>query len=404
VLVRGPELVRTAAVHGVNLFLTGDTSGPADLQVWAPAGIEHLKWNGVHVAVDGSIADGSLTARDRLPGPVAVTLPDLTGPGATWKTQYASPESLPAFDDSDWQIADRTSTNSTTPPPAGHVVLTADDYGYHQGDVWYRAHYTGASPATVTLRYGGGGAGMLQAWLDGVYLGQDVLATGQSSPATTGTVEFGVPQSLRTSGGHVLAVMVRNDGHNEDGGVNDAHKEGRGLISMAMADAAGDPVTPQVSWRIQGNKGGEQPVDTARGIMNASGSYGDRHGWYLPEYPMSGWQTATVPAAAGVPGTSWYATDFRLHLPRADDASIGLTIGDSSVRQSSANYRALIYLNGWNVGQYIADVGPQHTFALPTGVLDPHGRNTIALAVTSDGRPGDALESVRLTTLGVARR
>ncbi len=407
VLVRGPELVRSATVHGVNLFLTGDTSQPSDLQVWAPSRIKHLKWNGGHVAAARTVADQSLTAQRRLPGPVGISLPELSGPASavTWKTQFGSPESQSSFDDSGWPVADRTSTNSTTPPPDGAVVLTADDYGFHQGDVWYRAHYAGASPASITLHYGGGGAGMLQAWLDGVYLGQDVLATGQSSPATTGTVEFAVPQSLRTAGPHVLAVMVRNDGHNEDGGVNDAQKEGRGLISMTMADGAGDAETPQVTWRIQGNKGGEDLVDTARGIMNANGSYGDRHGWYLPGYPTSRWSTATVPApaAAAVPGTSWYATDFRLHLPRADDASIGLTIGDPSVRQSSANYRALIYLNGWNVGQYIADVGPQHTFVLPTGILNPDGNNRLAIEVTSDGGAGNGLENVRLVDLGTVR-
>jgi hypothetical protein len=63
----------------------------------------------------------------------------------------------------------------------------------------------------------------------------------------------------------------------------------------------------------------------------------------------------------------------------------------------------LIFLNGWNMGQYIADVGPQHTFVLPTGILDPHGRNTLALAVTSDGGPANALENVRLTDLATVR-
>jgi hypothetical protein len=63
----------------------------------------------------------------------------------------------------------------------------------------------------------------------------------------------------------------------------------------------------------------------------------------------------------------------------------------------------LIFLNGWNMGQYIADVGPQHTFVLPTGILNPHGRNTLALAVTSDGGPANALETVRLTDLATVR-
>jgi hypothetical protein len=55
------------------------------------------------------------------------------------------------------------------------------------------------------------------------------------------------------------------------------------------------------------------------------------------------------------------------------------------------------------MGQYAADIGPQHTFVLPNGVLDPHGANTLALAVTGAGGPGDGLEQVQLTTLALAR-
>lgn len=48
-------------------------------------------------------------------------------------------------------------------------------------------------------------------------------------------------------------------------------------------------------------------------------------------------------------------------------------------------YRVQIFLNGWNMGQYVNDVGPQHTFVLPNGILRTRGANTLALAVLSDG-------------------
>ena len=102
-------------------------------------------------------------------------------------------------------------------------------------------------------------------------------------------------------------------------------------------------------------------------------------------------------------GTAWYRTTFSLHIPTVDDASLGITIGDPSTPQSTANYRALIFVNGWNMGQYIADVGPQHTFVIPNGVLNPDGHNTLAIAVTSDGGPGNGLEKVSLTNLGTVR-
>ncbi|WP_154674315.1 beta-galactosidase [Nakamurella lactea] len=401
VLERGPELVRSATIARQTLALTGDTSTAAELQVWAPPGVDRVTWNGTRVAVHRA-ADGSLVADQLLPGAAPIALPDLTA--ATWRSAPGSPESAPGFDDSQWQPADRTTTASTTKPAAGQPVLTADDYGFHSGDVWYRGRYTATAAATsITLRYGGGGAGMLQAWLDGVYLGQDVLGTGVSSPPTSGTVTFAVPNGLRTDGQHQLSVMVRNDGHNEDGGVNDAYKEGRGLISMTMADATGAIVQPTASWRIQGNRGGQDLADPVRGAMNASGSYGDRAGWFLPGYPDGSWAEADLPAAAATPGTTWYRTSFQLHTPAVDDASLGITIGDPTTPRSTGDYRALIYVNGWNIGQYIANVGPQHTFVVPNGILDPNGRNTLAIEVTSAGGVGNGLESVALVDLGTVR-
>ncbi|MBN8880992.1 MAG: beta galactosidase jelly roll domain-containing protein, partial [Salana multivorans] len=99
----------------------------------------------------------------------------------------------------------------------------------------------------------------------------------------------------------------------------------------------------------------------------------------------------------------WYRTTLDLDLPADHDVSLGLTIGDPSVPAGDARYRALVFVNGWNVGQYVADVGPQHTFVLPNGILDPRGANTLAIAVTSDGGAGNGLEEVELTTLGVVR-
>jgi beta-galactosidase GanA len=381
VLERGPDLVRTAAVTGSTLALTGDTVAAASLEIWAPASVTAVTWNGAAVTLRRTSA-GSLAAVTQLPGATAASLPTL-GP---WRFSPESPEIAPSFNDSTWVSANKTTTHSTTPPPAGSPVLTMDDYGFHHGDVWYRGNYTGAT-TSVSLRYGGGGAGLLQAWLDGTYLGQNVLPTGVASPPTTGTATFTVPASLQTNAPHTLSVMVRNDSHNEDGGANDAFKEGRGLISATLT-----PSVP-IAWRIQGTS----TVDSLRGPLNNGGLFGERNGWYLPTFNDTGWTTHPVPDTTATPGTSWYRTGFDLSLPTGQDYSIGLTI------PGTGNYRALIFVNGWNMGQYIADIGPQHTFPIPTGILNPQGHNTLALAVTSDGGAANALRGVTLTGLATAR-
>ncbi|MEO6090949.1 MAG: beta-galactosidase [Umezawaea sp.] len=398
VLVRGPTLVRSAVVRGSSVALTGDTKDPADLEVWAPPQVRSVTWNGRSVRVDRT-GSGSLAARTQLPGVRAVELPDLTA--TPWKRAVESPEAAPDFDDSTWAVADRTNTNSTTKPPAGQPVLTADDYGFHVGDTWYRGKYSAAASAsTVGVHYGGGGAGLVQAWLDGRYLGQHTVPSGLAAPPTTATTAFTIPEDLRTDAPHVLSVMVRNNGHNQDGGVNDAHKEGRGLISVALGDPASAPVP--IAWRIQGPSGGEDLPDPTRGPLNTGGLYGERAGWHLPSYPDSAWTDVTVPATDATPGTSWYRKTFRLDVPAGTDASLGITIGDPTTPKSAAAYRALLYVNGWNVGQYIADVGPQGTFVVPNGILNPRGRNTLAIAVTSQGGAGNGLEPVVLSDLGTA--
>ncbi|MCH8686184.1 beta galactosidase jelly roll domain-containing protein [Pedomonas mirosovicensis] len=141
----------------------------------------------------------------------------------------------------------------------------------------------------------------------------------------------------------------------------------------------------------------------ARGPMNNGGLYGERSGWHLPGFSDDAWQKTTLPAAKAEPGVTWYRTEFTLDVPKGHDASLGIAIGDANTPRSPVSYRALIFVNGWNMGQFIAHVGPQRVFVVPSGILNPNGRNTVAIAVTSDGAPGNALEAVKLVNLGTVR-
>jgi hypothetical protein len=397
VLVRGPYLVRRAGLTGDHLDLTGDTKEPAPLEVWGPRNVRSVRWNGKAIA-GRTTALGSWQALALLPGVLPVELPAL----ASWRVMDGAPEAKPDFDDGAWQEIDKRKTTANIRPEPGQPVLDMSAYGFDNGDVWYRGRFEGSTDAQkIALHYGGGGSGMLQLWLDGRFVGEHELPGGMPRPVTHAVAEFALPAQAQQPGKHVLSVMVRNNGHNEDGGADDEHKEPRGLISVSLSRQDGSTYAVPIAWRIQGNEGGEKIADPVRGVMNNGGLYGERKGWHLPGFDDSRWPRAR----AGQPyaGTRWYRTTFRLNIPKEDDASIGLTIGDPTKSRSPASYRALIFLNGWNMGQFIADIGPQRTFVLPSGILNPNGENTLAIAVTSDGQPGNSLEPVRLVNLETVR-
>jgi beta-galactosidase GanA len=404
VLERGPALVRDAKIRGTTLALTGDTSQASELEVWTTADASKVTWNGESV-VTMKTPSGSLLAARTLPGPERYTLPDLSM--ATWRYHRESPEAEPGFDDSKWTAANRPRTNGPTKPPAGQPVLTMDDYGFHHGDVWYRGRYVGdAATDTLRFHFGAGGAGLLQAWIDGVFVGQAELATGLERPPTTGVATFSVPQSLRTTSSHVVSVMVRNNSHNWDLDADDAHKEGRGLISASLATSTGKMFALPIEWKLQGNRGGEDIADPVRGVANNGGLYGERMGWHLPGFPDRDWSRMPDSHAAPNtewPGTTWYRTQFDLAVPAGHDASLGISIGDPAKLRSAGKYRVLIFVNGWHMGQFIAHIGPQRKFVVPNGILNPRGRNTLALAVTGDGQPGSHLETVALQSFAIVR-
>jgi hypothetical protein len=360
VLARGPRLVRTAAVNSGTAALTGDTTAAGTLEVWA-GGATGVTWNGAPVTVSATPA-GSLTGT--VGGPQVVTLPALT-----WQFQADTAEKDLAFDDSSWVRAMHG--------------LTVDGYGYHHGNVWYRGHFTGASGQTqVSLTATTGVSGAYAAWLNGTYLGSAAGGTAATFAFPTGLI--------RTGKDNVLAVLVDNAGHNEDFRADDTHKQPRGLTAASVAGAS------SVDWRIQGNRGGEAPIDPARGPLNNGGLGGERAGWSLPGFPDSAWPAVSLPHQSGAPGVGWYRSTVTLDLPAGQDTPIALTITDDPAR----HYRALLFVNGWQVGRYVNDLGPQHTFPIPEGILRPRGTNTIAIAVWSLDAATAGLGTVSLTVQG----
>jgi beta-galactosidase GanA len=384
VLVEGGYLVRTASVRNGTLELTGDTTKAGSVTVWAGGTVRSVEWNGRFVGVTKN-ADGSLTGT--VGGPQPVTLPTLTN----WKFASEAPEAQPGFNDRDWTLADHPVSNASSPPVP---VLYASDYGYDHGFVWYRGHFTATGTATntatgVTLTADGiSPTGAYSVWLNGAFLG-----SGSAAGAQTQTFAF-PPGSIVAGHDNVIAVLVENTGNPEGPSGEKVGLYGASLVGSAAA----------VTWRLMGDPGGSTLQDPIRGIMNGSGLFGTDNGWDLPGYPDAAWSNVTLPdswSARGVPaGIGWYRTTFSLHLPSASYVPIDVQIGGPGPGAGTADYRAFIYVNGWLIGRYVNNDGPQHQFYVPAGILNDDGSNTLAIAVWGLDQAGGGLDAVSLVAAG----
>jgi beta-galactosidase GanA len=391
VLVRGTSLVRSASFANGTLDLRADTNTAGQVEVFGPG--SHLRVNGVPVATRRTPAGSELGS---LSGPRAVALPALS----RWGVQAEAPEASPLFDDTGWTVADKTSSLSSTAPMT-LPVLFADDYGYHYGSIWYRGHFTATgAETTIDLNAITGKRGTYLVWLNGRYLGSanGGVQADSDAPvnANPGPGRFPVPAGLLGAGkSATVSVLVENMGQNDDWTADDTRmRQARGLIGASIGGS-----TAPISWRIQGAQGGEDLVDPARGPLNTGGLYGERKGWTLPGFRDQSWpHIGSLASTSLSPGVTWLRTGFSLDLPRAQDTSVALHFGAAP----AGGYRVLIYLNGWNLGQFGADIGPQTDFVLPAGLLHEHGANTLALAVIAQ-EPTTALVPVSLVSAGAQR-
>lgn len=87
------------------------------------------------------------------------------------KTADSLPEVQPGYSDALWTVANHTTTinpNEVNTP----VVLFAGEYGFHTGNILWRAHFnaTGAEKG-FDVHVQGGSAFGFSVWLDGTFLG-----------------------------------------------------------------------------------------------------------------------------------------------------------------------------------------------------------------------------------------
>lgn len=406
VLVKGGYLVKKAEDKGNTLALTGETDSDTPISVLAPAKYSQLSWNGQNLTTKKD-SNGWLDATVAGPDKSKVQVPALTD----WKEQDASPESSLHFDDSKWTKADKPASDSAswvkTVNNSGNASegyyklqtktsLLGDDYGFHYGDLWLRGHFKATGNETgIKLNGETGNYGAYSVWLNGKFLGS--AETGKDS-AKEDTFHF-KQSDLRKNGDNVVSVLLSNMGHEEDQNMDDYDRSARGLTEATLEGA---DKGEEINWKIQGAEDKEHPKDTVRGIYNVGGLYGERKGWYLPGMDDSSWKSVGSDLNSDQAGVKWYRTSFDLNFPQNYDVPVSLEFEDPSFMQDNAGkYRIYLYINGWNYGQYINDIGPEKKFYLPAGLLNQDGHNTLALGIWKLNNEPTNLGSVKLVVDGI---
>lgn len=409
VAVEGVELARTAKFTGKDtLQLTGSVSAESNVRVIAPAGINHVGFNGGSLnptSATGSAGAGTNSATGtgdvgvftgKVPGPAAVASQQLS---FVKSTDYA--EAKATYDDSKWKVAaDTQAANPRFQGPGeySHTVLDSNHYGFYEGSVWYRGTFTATKADPYLYLQGNGGSGVpsqgknpafMQVWVNGVYAG--------AYDAAGNWAKVNVPAGTVKSGDKVtVAVLVNNLGQNLDWSDDGLSKQNRGLFDVAIEGST-------ATWKIHGAdadfaaKAATNPSGT---LYNNGGLGGEKAGFHMPGFDDSKWAKAdNLHSQAGV---TWYRARVKLNLPANQDTAFRLDINSSRFSSLGDRAQATLFVNGWNTGVYIGDRGPQTSFTIPAGFLNPNGENVISIAVAAkeDGMGPDSvtLRAVHSTT------
>ncbi|MES8694976.1 beta galactosidase jelly roll domain-containing protein, partial [Cutibacterium acnes] len=197
----------------------------------------------------------------------------------------------------------------------------------------------------------------MQVWINGTYAG--------AYRAVGNTTSIELPSSIKAGDPVVLSVVVHNLGQNLDWSNTGLSRQSRGLNSASL------PAKGAVTWRVRGALSTEQTGDTARTMYNNGDLYGERAGWYLPGMPDKDWTAATT-MTVDHPGIRWYRSTFNLSVPTGQDTTFQVVVKPSGNGKGPGGVgadhsQATIFVNGWNTGVYVGDVGPQTRFVIPAG-------------------------------------
>ncbi|OBT46573.1 hypothetical protein VE00_01868 [Pseudogymnoascus sp. WSF 3629] len=385
VIVKAGYLLRTAATKGNTLQLTGDFNATTPFEViGAPKSAKKLTINGQPVTIETSKSTGSWQGLVKYQRPF-INIPDLER--LQWKSTDALPEIQTNYDDSAWPSADKkTSTNTyrnlTTP-----TSLYSSDYGFHYGYLIYRGHFVATGQeTTITIYTQGRNAYGTSAWLNGVDLGSN--AGNATIGDTNSTYSLG---KLSKGKPYVLTMLMDNMGYDGNWVIgSDSMKNPNGILHYEFAGRKQSDIT----WKLTGNLGGEDYVDKTRGPLNEGGLFPERQGWHQQKPPTQGWKASTPTAGISKAGVAFYTAELDLHIPKGWDVPLSFTFKKT---KSDEKFRAQLYVNGYQFGKYINNIGPQVDFSVPQGILNYQGSNTVALTLWAQQPSGAKLEGLSLT-------
>jgi hypothetical protein len=408
VIVNGGYLIRSASVSGATLNLKGDFNGTSNIEIiGVPKAVTTLKLN-------DAVSPYVKTPRGNWESTVAYAKPALHLPDLgklNWKYIDSLPEIQPGYDDSRWVDADHTTTNNTVEHLRTPTSLFASDYGFHAGALLYRGHFTASgTEQSIYLSTLGGSAFATSVWLDDTFLGSSTNPSVLSAHNATYTL----PKNLAAGKPYVLTMLVDNMGLDGNWVVGpDLMKGPRGILDYNLTGSGSD--TTPITWKLTGNLGGEDYADKTRGPLNEGGLFIERMGYHLPDPPIqelfsgspssSGGSGPTSGKGLVKPGVAFYAARMDLDLP-ADKWDVPLAFAFENNTAAAARteggsgsggvYRAWLYVNGFQFGRYVSNVGPQTVFPVPEGILNYQGSNWVGVAVWALEEGGAKVPGFRL--------
>jgi hypothetical protein len=368
-IINGGYLIRSVSIQKDALAIKADFNQTTELEViGTPKIVTKILLNDQETEYQTNNL-GNFVISPAIPY-VRLAVPELSK--LDWKYVDSLPELQPGYDDSDWLVADKKTTNNTNWPLMTPESLYASDYGYHTGSLIYRGQFTARGNETSLLISTQGGLAFgSSVWLNGTFVGSFKGFDAAMAHNDTYTLPALIAGQL-----YVFTVVIDHMGLAENWvpGV-DEMKGPRGILNYALSNGA------PVSWRLTGNLGGEDYQDQFRGPLNEGGFFFERQGYHLPSPPVQKFSSGSPFDGLDAPGVRFYSAPLKLNY-NSDrwDIPISFTFTNSTGTGSGA-FRAVLYVNGFQFGKYVSNIGPQDDFPVPEGILNYRGENWIGVAI-----------------------